>query len=176
MLLGSRSLLPRLLRPLWFGPGLRRRPLFGGRSCLLDRVRRRCLLYRPRRRSGSRLRCWVFLRGRPLLRSRAHWLRLPDRLGRGLDSRPRLWNLLGHPGWWLRSLRLPRLDRPRRRALLYRPHRDRLSPLGGQWLGHHYRLRASAVLRHKLGAVGAGDHPVLLLHPQLRQARLPQGG
>jgi hypothetical protein len=67
------------------------------------------------------------------------------------------------------------VDRPGQRALLNCPNRNRGTAFDGQWLGHHYCLRPSAILCHELGAVGAGDHPVLLLHPQLRQTRLPQG-
>jgi hypothetical protein len=67
------------------------------------------------------------------------------------------------------------VDRSGQGTLLHGSQLDRLPPLDGQWLGHHYRLRAPAVLRHELGAIGAGNYPVLLLHPQLRQTRLAQG-
>jgi hypothetical protein len=102
-----------------------------------------------------------------------HWLR------RGLDGRPRLWNLLRHPGWRLWPYALPWMqfrlvNRPGRRTLLNCSHGNRLAALDGQWFGHHYRLRPSAIFRHELGTVGAGNHPVLLLHPQLGQTRLPQ--
>ena len=144
---------------------------------MLDRMRLRwwlCLLYRPRRRGGP------WLRSRPLLLHRPFRLSLPRWLARSLDVWPRLRNLLGHPCRRLRPyplhwMHVGLVDRPGQRALLYSPYRYRLPPLDGQWPGHHYRLRPSAILRHELGAIGAGNHPVLLLHPQFREARLPQG-
>jgi hypothetical protein len=72
-------------------------------------------------------------------------------------------------------MRVRLVDRPGQRTLLHSPQLNRLPSLDGQRLGHHDSLRPSSILRHELGAVGAGDHPVLLLHPQLRQTRLPQG-
>jgi len=123
-LLGTGSLLPLLLRPGWFWPGLRHRSLFRGRRpCLLDRVRLLC------RRSGPWLRCWAYLGGWPLLRRRgADLLHRSFRLNRphglGLDGWPRLWDLLRHS---CRGL----VDRPRQRTLLHCSQLNRLPPLDG---------------------------------------------
>jgi hypothetical protein len=66
------------------------------------------------------------------------------------------------------------VDWPRQWALLYGRNHNRLTPLHGKRSAHDYGLGLAAVGGYKLRTVGAGGHPVLLLHPQLRQTWLAQ--
>jgi hypothetical protein len=60
-------------------------------------------------------------------------------------------------------------------TLLYSRRLQWFTPLHGKRPVHNHSLRLTAVDGGKLGAVGAGSDPVLLLDPQLRQTRLAQG-
>jgi hypothetical protein len=137
-----------------------------------------CLLHRFYRHGRTFLRIWVQLGNRPLLGSGVHLLRWPLRLSmahlfRGcLHGWPRLRNLLCSPRSWYRPFSLTRLqwrmiEGIGRWTLLWGWGRDRLLPLHRQRVAHDDRLRLTAVDGNKLCTVGAGGHPVLLLHPQL---------
>jgi hypothetical protein len=59
-------------------------------------------------------------------------------------------------------------DRGRRLwALLYGRGPEWFTPFYGKRVAHDHSLRLTAVDGGKLGAIGAGSDPVLLLNPQL---------